>query len=66
MVLRSGLRGVRGLRELSQVRVEGVVAEGSTADTLIVNAPWDRGAMTVTAHLGRLGVGLGLLSASGG
>jgi len=38
VVLRSGLRGVRGLRELSQVRVEGVVAEGSTADTLIVNA----------------------------
>lgn len=37
-VLRRGLKGVSGLRELSRVRVAGKAAAGSGPDALIVNA----------------------------
>jgi hypothetical protein len=37
-VLKHGIRGVHGLKELSRVRIEGVVAPQSTADALIINA----------------------------
>lgn len=37
-VLAEPLRGAHGLAELSEVTVQGRVAEGSTADALIVNA----------------------------
>jgi hypothetical protein len=37
-VLKHGIRGVNGLKELSRVRIEGVVAPQSTADALIINA----------------------------
>jgi len=37
-VLKHGLRGVNGLKELSRVRVEGVGAPQSSADALIINA----------------------------
>ena len=36
--LHAGLKGVGGLKELSRVRVSGVVAEGSSGANLIVNA----------------------------
>ncbi len=37
-LIQQGLEGVGGLQKLSSVRVSGVVAEGSTPKTLIVNA----------------------------
>jgi len=37
-IVRNGLKGFRGLRELSRVRVQGVVADGSSADSLVINA----------------------------
>ncbi|HMO51000.1 MAG TPA: hypothetical protein PKE26_08040 [Kiritimatiellia bacterium] len=37
-VLKHGIRGVNGLKELSRVRVEGVVAPQSTGTALIINA----------------------------
>ena len=37
-VLKQSIRGVGGLKELSRVRVEGVVAPQSTEDALIINA----------------------------
>ncbi len=37
-VLKQSIRGVNGLKELSRVRVEGVVAPQSTAEALIINA----------------------------
>lgn len=37
-VLKHTIRGVNGLKELSRVRIEGVVAPQSTRDALIINA----------------------------
>jgi len=37
-VLRTGLKGVRGLRELSRVRVEGVAARTASSEALIIDA----------------------------
>ncbi len=37
-VVKHGIRGVNGLRELSRVRIRGVVAPQSTGDALIINA----------------------------
>ena len=37
-VLRHGIKGVAGLRELSRVRVAGEVAPGSTEAALVINA----------------------------
>lgn len=37
-VLKQSIRGVNGLKELSRVRVEGVVAPQSTVEALIINA----------------------------
>lgn len=38
VVVRAGLKGARGLRELSRVRVQGIVSAGSTPESLVVNA----------------------------
>lgn len=37
-ILKSGFRGVSGIKELSEVIVTGVVAEGSNKDNLMLNA----------------------------
>ena len=37
-LLKQGLKGVSGIQELSQLVVTGVIAEGSNADNLLVNA----------------------------
>ncbi|BDS05154.1 hypothetical protein NT6N_01940 [Oceaniferula spumae] len=37
-LLKEGLKGVGGLKELSQLVVTGVVADGSTADNMLINA----------------------------
>lgn len=37
-VLKHGMRGINGLKELSRVRIEGVVAPQSNLDALIINA----------------------------
>lgn len=37
-VLRTGLRGYKGIKELSFLTVKGIIAEGSNADNLLVTA----------------------------
>jgi len=37
-VLKSGLKGVNGMKEISNIVVSGIVAENSTAENFIVNA----------------------------
>lgn len=37
-LLKEGLKGVNGIKELSQLVVTGTIAEGSNADNLLVNA----------------------------
>ncbi|QQL45595.1 hypothetical protein [Sulfuriroseicoccus oceanibius] len=37
-LLKQGIKGVGGIKELSQLTVTGVVAEGSNGDNLIINA----------------------------
>lgn len=37
-VIRQGLKGVHGLRELSHVRVSGTLAPGSSSEAMIINA----------------------------
>ena len=38
MILKSGLKGVNGLKELSNVVVEGTVNEASTEQSMVINA----------------------------
>lgn len=37
-LLRQGLKGIKGLKELSQIVVTGTIAEGTNANNLLVNA----------------------------
>jgi hypothetical protein len=38
MVFKTGLKGINGLKELSKIIVEGTVADGSTENTMTINA----------------------------
>ena len=37
-LLKSGLKGLGGMKELSQLVVQGTIADGSSADNLVINA----------------------------